>query len=461
MTASILCIGNDPAVEVVLERVLTRVGHRLIQVSGVDEALRVVARTPVDLIIADYELPGVSGLDFIVQLGQEGHRIPVITMTGHSSIEQAVMSIKSGAVDYLTKPIQPETLEVAVRRTLEVVRLRRENETLRGEIGKTRVRQTLIGESEPFRLVMELVGTAAAARAPVLLHGEPGTGKKLFARAIHDLSPRADRPFITVNCAALPDGLAESVLFGHETYADTGTMVRSAGAFERAHHGTLMLEEIFELRSDLQSKLLRVIQQQELERVGGQEPLQVNVRLIATTSHELSVEVDPGRFRGDLYRRLNLFPIRTPSLRERLEDLPRLVQHFVSGSAELHGGAPPAIGAETLEMLRRYAWPGNVRELANAVERAVLLCRGDQIQPGDFDQQIRAAAHPARPAILLAGGTPGAEVIDYNLDAIERLTIERALAATGGIRTKAARLLGISERTLRNKLNSPRAASGD
>jgi DNA-binding NtrC family response regulator len=254
----------------------------------------------------------------------------------------------------------------------------------------------------------------------------------------------------------------ESALFGHEKGAFTGATVRAAGAFERAHGGTLLLDEISEMRLDLQSKLLRVIQEQEFERVGGHQPIQVDVRLIATTNRDLKAEVDAGRFRGDLYYRLNVVPIRTPSLRERLDDIPRLVHHFVTRSSELHGGTPPTIAPETLEILQRYPWPGNVRELANAVERAVILCRGNVLQATDFDQQIRdAAAHPARPAIVPGGTAPGAaDAIDYNLDALERVAIERALAATGGNRTRAARLLGISERTLRNKLNAPRTASG-
>jgi DNA-binding NtrC family response regulator len=462
VTASILCIDDEPAVGVILEHTLNRAGHRPVLVSSVDEAMRVIARTPVDLIIADYRMPGLTGLDLLAQLQKEGYRIPVIIMTGYSSIEHAVMSIKSGAIDYLTKPIQAETLEIAVRQALEVVRLRRENETFRREIVKIRGRRTLIGDSEAFCRAMEVVGTVAASRVTVLLQGESGTGKELFARAIHDQSPRADEPFITVNCAALPEGLVESALFGHEKGAFTGATVRSAGAFERAHGGTLLLDEISEMRLDLQSKLLRVIQEQEFERVGGHQPIQVDVRLIATTNRDLKAEVDAGRFRGDLYYRLNVVPIRTPSLRERLEDIPRLVHHFVTRSAELHGGAPPTIAPETLEILQRYPWPGNVRELANSVERAVILSRGSVLQPTDFDQQIRdAAAHPARPAIVSDAGTAGsADAIDYNLDAIERLAIERALAATGGNRTRAARLLGISERTLRNKLNTPRAASG-
>jgi DNA-binding NtrC family response regulator len=461
MTASILCIDDEPAVGVILEHTLTRAGHRPTLVSSVEDGMKVVARTPVDLIIADYRMPGLTGLDLLARLDQEGYRIPVIIMTGYSSIEHAVMSIKSGAIDYLTKPVLPETLEISVRQALEVMRLRRENETFRREIVKMRGRRVLIGDSEAFRRTMEVVGAVAPSRATVLLEGESGTGKELFARAIHDQSPRAEGPFITVNCAALPEGLVESALFGHEKGAFTGATVRTAGAFERAHGGTLLLDEISEMRLDLQSKLLRIIQEQEFERVGGHQPIQVDVRVIATTNRDLKAEVDAGRFRADLYYRLHVVPVRTPTLRERADDIPRLVHHFATHAAELQGGTPPTVAPETMEMLQRYPWPGNVRELANAVERAVLLCRGRVLEPSDLDQQIRQAGlHPPRP--LRVPASPASEPPspnDYNLDSIERKAIEQALVATGGNRTRAAKLLGISERTLRNKLNTPRAAS--
>jgi DNA-binding NtrC family response regulator len=381
-------------------------------------------------------------------------------MTGYSSIEHAVISIKTGAIDYLTKPIRAETLEIAVQQALEVVRLRRENETFRREILKIRSTRALIGESESFRRIMEVITTVAPTRATVLLQGESGTGKELFARALHDQSPRQDAPFVTMNCAALPEGLVESALFGHEKGAFTGATVRTAGAFERAHSGTLLLDEISEMRLDLQSKLLRVIQEQEFERVGGTQVIKVDVRLVATTNRDLKAEVDAGRFRSDLYYRLNVVPIRTPPLRERVEDIPRLLHHFMHRMAENLGTPVPGIAPETVQLLQRYAWPGNVRELANAVERAVILSRGTVLLPGAFDDQLRDAGEPVSPPALVpsvgqAGAPAAAEPLPFDLDEIERRAIVRALEATGGNRTRAAKLLGISERTLRNKLNSP------
>ena len=464
--ATILCVDDEPSVGVILEHTLTKLGHRPLLVSSVEGAMQAVTRTPLDLIIADYRMPGLTGLDLLGLLEKEGYRIPVIVMTGYSSIEHAVISIKTGAIDYVTKPIRAETLEIAVQQALEVVRLRRENETFRREILKIRSIRAMIGESESFRRIIEVIATVAPTRATVLLQGESGTGKELFARALHDQSPRQDAPFITMNCAAMPEGLVESALFGHEKGAFTGATLRTAGAFERAHTGTLLLDEISEMRLDLQGKLLRVLQEQEFERVGGTQAIKVDVRLIATTNRELKAEVDAGKFRGDLYYRLNVVPIRTPPLRERVEDIPRLVHHFIYRIAENLGTAVPSIAPETLQLLLRSGWPGNVRELANAIERAVILCRGDVLLPSAFDDQLReigsAVAMPAVEAAPLEGGLSAADPLPFDLDELERRTIVRALAATGGNRTRAAKLLGISERTLRNKLNSPggNAATG-
>jgi DNA-binding NtrC family response regulator len=447
--ATILCVDDEPAVGVMLEHILTGLGHRPLLVSSVAEAMQTVARVPLDLIIADYGMPQHGGLELLSLLDTEGHRVPVIIMTGFASIEHAVTSIRSGAIDYLTKPVRAETLEIAVGQALEVVRLRRENETFRREIMRIRAGRALIGDSDSFRRVMDMIGTVALTRATVLLEGESGTGKELFARALHDQSPRAAGPFIAVNCAALPEGLIESALFGYERGAFTGATVRAAGAFERAHGGTLLLEEVSEMRLDLQSKLLRVIQEQEFERVGGLETIKVDVRLVATTNRDLRAQVEEGGFRSDLYYRLNVVPIRTPPLRERRDDIPRLVQHFLQRTAEQLGTGTSTVLPETIEMLRQHRWPGNVRELANAVERAVILARGGVLEPAAFEGHLGADS----PASV----TPPPPA-PFNLRELERLAIERALEASGGSRVRAARLLGVSERTLRNKLNPPKTA---
>jgi len=457
--ATILCVDDEPAVGVVLEDALQRINHHPVLVTSVDDALDVLRRTSVDLILSDYRMPEATGLDLLTMLKRRGHDIPVIMMTGYSSIENAVLAIRSGAIDYLTKPVRPETLEIAVNQALEVVRLRAENNRYRREINSLRSRRTLVGDSPAFRSVMDMIETVAPTRATVLLSGESGTGKELFARAIHDQSPRHDKPFVTINCAALPDGLVESALFGHEKGAFTGATARTAGAFERADGGTLLLDEVSEMRLELQSKLLRVIQEHEFERVGGQQTIRVDVRMVATTNRDLKAAVGEGTFREDLYYRLNVVPIVTPPLRERRSDIPALVRHVVQRLARDDGTSVTTVAAETMDLLQQYDWPGNVRELGNAVERAVILSRGDTLLPEAFAGTLDGAARQTKENTTVTAEHEGDIRIPagvFNLGEVERILIDGALRETGGNRTRAAKLLGISERTLRNKLNVKR-----
>ncbi len=446
--STILCIDDEPSVGVTLEHTLAEFGHQAILASSVNEGLKVLAQQSADLILSDYRMPDATGLDLLEALRQQGFEIPVIIMTGYSSIEHAVLSMRHGAVDYLTKPLRQETLRIAVTNALEVNRLRRENDEFRRELSSLRGPRTIVGESEALRSVMETIAAVAPTRATVLLEGESGTGKELFARALHEQSPRRDQPFVTVNCAALPEGLVESALFGHERGAFTGANARAHGAFERAHRGTLLLDEISEMRLDLQPKLLRAIQEQEIERVGGHQLLKVDVRIVATTNRDLLAEMRANRFRRDLYYRLSVMPIRTPPLRERLGDVPLLTEHFVRNAAAALGVKPPEVPPETLELLQRRSWQGNIRELANVIERAVILCRSGQLLPAAVREApgVGQAAEVMAPAQGAPSGAP------INLKELEHIAIERALAATSGHRTRAAELLGISERTLRNKL---------
>ena len=461
--STILCIDDEPTVSATLEHALLGMGHRPVIVTSVDAGIRAVARETFDLIISDHQMPDGSGLDLLTALERSGNDIPVIMTSSYLGAEQAVTSIRHGAVDYLTKPLRAEAVRIAVTNAIELDRMRRVNDDFQREISSLRGSRAIVGSSHALRSVMDVVRNVAPTRATVLLEGESGTGKELFARAVHELSPRAHQTFVTVNCAALPEGLVESTLFGHERGAFTGATARAHGAFERAHRGTLLLDEVAEMRLELQAKLLRAIQEQEFERVGGNQPVKVDVRVVATTNRDLRAEVEAGRFRRDLYFRLHVVPIHTPPLRERLEDIPELAEHFVTKLANQLGIKPPVLTPEALDVLCRRRWSGNIRELGNAIERALILCRDGRLTA----ESVALAEGEAHPAILptprtaeapLGAATsppaPSNDEGSLNLEVLERLTIQRALVATGGHRTRAARILGICERTLRNKLKA-------
>ncbi|MGI8507763.1 MAG: sigma-54-dependent transcriptional regulator [Gemmatimonadaceae bacterium] len=479
--ATILYVDDEPSVGLILEDTLKRAGHDPVGARNVPEALQALARGNVDLIISDYRMPGLTGLEFLALIRREGYEVPLIMLTGYASIEHAVSSIKAGAVDYITKPVRPQQLEMAVDQALQLVRLRRENETLRREVMEFRNERQIVGDGVAIRRVMQTVTTAAPTRATVLLQGESGTGKELFARAIHDQSDRRERPFIQLNCAALPEGLVESALFGHEKGAFTGAIKRVEGAFERAHRGTLLLDEISEMRLDLQAKLLRVLQEQEFERVGGTASIRVDVRIVATTNRDLAAEAARGAFRQDLYYRLSTIPIAIPPLRDRREDIPALAYRFALRTAAEMGKEIKSIDPEALEVLQKYDWPGNVRELQHVVERAVILSTGTVVPPHAFEGFRFGLAHSmggpvsaAQRATMAAASSQRAagdamtvtaanddgvlvKLTSLNVGDAERKMIIKALELSANNRTRAAELLGISVRTLRNKLNGPTA----
>ena len=463
--ATILYLDDEPAIGLILQDTLERAGHVAVGARTVPEALQALSKGGIDLIVSDYRMPGLSGLEFLELLRQEGYDTPLIMLTGFATIEHAVESIKAGAIDYITKPVRPEQLELSVSKGLEVARLRRENDALRREVVEFRNERMIVGDSPQIRRVLQTVSTAAPTRATVLLQGESGTGKELFARAIHDASDRRDGPFIKLNCAALPEGLVESALFGHEKGAFTGAVRRVHGAFERADRGTLLLDEIGEMRIDLQAKLLRVLQEQEFERVGGSQPIKVDVRIIATTNRDLAAFSAQGHFRQDLFFRLSVLPISLPPLRERPQDIPLLASRFAQrAAAELHKDVR-GLAPETVALLQEYDWPGNVRELQHAVERAVILSPDEMLQPRAFDSERFGLSLGGGPTPVRSTASPAEEteprpdgvVVLTSLDVAEaeaRL-IARALELSGGNRTRAAGLLGMSVRTLRSKLNAP------
>ena len=464
--ANILYVDDEPAIGLVLRDSLERLGHQAFGATNVPEALAVLERGDIDLIISDFRMPGMSGLDFLELLREMGRDLPLIMLTGHGTIEHAVAAIKAGAADYITKPVQTEQLEHAVHQALELTRLKRENEALRREVMEIRAEREIVAKSATMQRVLATVSTAAPTRATVLLQGESGTGKELFARAIHDQSDRRDCAFVKLNCAAMPEGLVESALFGHEKGAFTGAIRRVEGAFERAHGGTLLLDEITEMRLDLQSKLLRVLQEQEFERVGGTDTIAVDVRIVATTNRDIEQAVERGEFRRDLFYRLSVMPIRVPALRERPEDVPILAHHFALRAAADLGREITAIAPDAIALLQRYEWPGNVRELQHAVERAVILSTAPVLGAASFEA-IRIAVsgrrtpQPGSGAPGTDSGATGSSVLltTLNIDEAEAALIERALQATGGNRTRAAELLGLTDRTLRNKLARQREAS--
>src|SRR4051812_11259467 len=349
--ARILCVDDEEQVLTALGKILQRHGYQVVPARNAGEALHLHQETPADLILTDFQLPGIDGLELLGMLRRDRDRTPVIVLTGHGSIDHAMKACRAGADDYLTKPTDPIELLHRVEQALNLRKVQRELDELRYEVEQQRSERRLIGKSAAMERAMDLVIAAARSRATVLLEGESGTGKELFAREVHNLSDRRSRPFIKLNCAALPEGLVESALFGHEKGAFTGAIKRVSGAFERAHQGTLLLDEVSEMRLDLQAKLLRVLQEQEFERVGGSSPIKVDVRIIATTNRNLAAHAALGHFRQDLFFRLSVLPISIPPLRERPGDIPLLAQRFAVRYGGEIGKPITGIAPQALELL--------------------------------------------------------------------------------------------------------------
>lgn len=453
---SVLVVDDEPSMRLALTESLRRNGYGVIQAMDGQQAIERLGKEKPWLVLTDIKMPRVGGLQVLKEVKKRSPGTNVVVMTAYGTVETAVEAMKEGASDFLLKPFAADALERILAR-LESTEL---DVAAGREVGRAPSRP-IVTEDPGMKRVLSMAEVVATSQATVLILGESGTGKELLARFIHSRSPRAHCPFISVNCAALPEGLLESELFGYERGAFTGAMMRRIGKFEMAHGGTLLLDEISEIPLGLQAKLLRVLQEREVDRVGGRAPVQIDIRVIATSNRSLRREVEAGRFREDLYYRLNVFPITVPPLRTRPGDIALLASHFVPVACGRNGLPVSPITDEALATLASKPWRGNVRELENAVERAILLARGKPIEPHHFsieDPSLPLQSDGPSPA---SGGAqepmPGPST--GSLWQMERDMIMSTLATVNGNRTHAAKQLGISIRTLRNKLREYRQLS--
>ncbi len=439
MKAFVLVVDDDDANRVTLERILSREGLDVVHAASGRAAMELLREHRVDLVLTDLKMPGMTGIDLLKAARVVDPDMEVVVMTAYGTVETAVEAMKEGAYDFVSKPLKRVELIAAVRKALEKRALRVENRRLRerlAEVGSTE----WVGTSDATRRLLDEVEVVAPSDATVLLTGESGTGKGHLARMLHRQSRRREGRLVTVNCAAIPESLLESELFGYEKGAFTGAAGRKEGRFDLARAGTLFLDEICETTPALQVRLLRVLQDGEYERVGGTDTIHADVRVVAATNRDIEAEVAAGRFREDLYYRLNVIRITVPPLRERPEDIPLLAQHFLARVAAKNDRPARGMTSGAIEALVAWRWPGNVRELENAIERAVVLGRDDRLGVDDLPPALRAGRAEARKAIAFSVGTP--------LKVVERRLIEETLRATGGDKNLAANLLGITARTI-------------
>ena len=441
----ILVVDDDREIREALGKVLRKMGFEVdLCVDGHDALARFQAGS-FPLVLLDLKMPGLGGLEVLREIKRQFPQTEVVILTGHGTIEQAVEAMKEGAYDFITKPVSRVNIERIVARALEHHNLLDENRALREQLKGMREEGKVIGSSPAMRRTLDLVAQVSPSSATILILGESGTGKEVIAEAIHSLSPRANKPLLKVNCAALPETLLESELFGYEKGAFTGALSRKEGRFEIAHGGTLFLDEIGDLSPTTQVKLLRVLQEGEFERVGGTRTIKVDVRLVTATHRDLLQAVQEGKFREDLYYRINVITIPIPPLRERRKDIPLLAHHFLEMYNRRNGKALSGFTLEAMKALSRHHWPGNVRELENIVERAVILSRHSIIGMEDLPREIGGKEESfLEQSLTVPIGVP--------LQEVERRLIEETLRRTKGDKTLAARLLGIASRTIYRKL---------
>jgi len=447
---TILVVDDEANYLTVMEALLGEAGYEVLTAPGGQEALKIAGTTDLDLVLTDMKMPRMNGIELLGELKRLYPDLPVIMMTAFGTVEKAVAAMKIGAYDYILKPFKNEELLVTIAKALEHRRLVLQNRLLQQDLGNKYGFPNIVGESKVMREILALVKRVAASRATVLVSGESGTGKELIARAIHLQSPRAAKPFISVNCAALTETLLESELFGHERGAFTHAVAMRKGRFELADGGTLFMDEVAEMSPALQVKLLRVLQEMEFERVGGNKTIKIDVRVVAATNRDLKTEVEEGRFREDLYYRLNVVHLHLPPLRERQEDIPLLAAHFIAKYARENARGEVHLTPEALNVLLRYPWPGNVREVENVMERAVILCAGNRITPQDLPAELSRELPEAKLDIdrFIPLTTPLPEA----LEKIEEQMIRRALEQSGQVQVRAAELLGITKSLLQYKL---------
>ncbi len=441
---NVLVVDDEASLLEALQKVLVKEGFHVVTAANGQRALEIVRRQAIHVMITDLRLPGMDGEDLLRAVKALAPEIEVIMMTAYATVENAVEAMKQGAYDFISKPVKRAQVISAVRKALDKQALVVENRELRAQLAAATDR-TLVGNSQVMRATLEICEQAAKSTATVLLLGESGTGKELIARYIHAHSPRAAKPFVPVNCAALPESILESELFGHEKGAFTGAIRAREGRFQQAHGGTLFLDEIGEIPPAVQVKLLRALQEGEIEPVGG-KTVRVDFRLVCATNRDLADEIKAGRFREDLYYRIKVIPVRLPPLRDRLEDVPLLANHFLRMYGAKHGKHAQGFSDRALTLLGSYVWPGNVRELENAVERAVVLSRKPLVDIEDLPPEFRDPQAAGGRQVTFSIGTP--------LEEVERRMITETLNFTRGDKRLAADLLGIATRTIYRKLES-------
>jgi DNA-binding NtrC family response regulator len=448
----VLIVEDDGPTRAGLAELVRTWGFATEAAANGEEALKLVTSFRPAIIITDMVMPRMNGMELLKSLKDEAEQLKVIMLTAQGSVETAVEAVKDGAEDYLTKPVDPQKLRRLLERIAELNAQKRENEALRRQLREKGSFGRIVGNSQKMRKIYQVIEQAAPTTASVLIFGESGTGKELVAQTIHQLSPRAEAPFVAINCAAIPETLLESEIFGHERGAFTGAIDRRAGCFELADRGTLFLDEIAEMVPVTQVKLLRVLQERKFRRLGGRVEQEVDVRVLAATNMNPLGAIRDGKLRDDLYYRLNVFAIDLPPLRDRKEDLPLIIQAFLEEFNVRDRRHVKAVTPEAMRMLELYDWPGNVRELRNVVERATILARGEFIEP----QHLPRFGPPTRPVESSSGVTiaPGMTV-----DEAERKLILATLEAAGNNKTRAAEMLGISLKTLHNKLNRMKQAT--